>query len=129
MSYTPKPGDSVKATLGDSVLYGEMTEFGDVLLDGSLGFLVMTDSTWTFEPWVKPVTFKPLTVLRLQKDALSFLLEESDELFRIEPLVYRTAEGAWFSTPGYEVEEWEDEDMAKLIAAGKAEMLFEGVDE
>lgn len=136
MSYTPKPGDSVKATLGESTVYGvrDHDHPQDIYLY-PLGATVPVylGSQWTFEPWVKPVVFKPLAVVRLAVDA-PFVLwadEPEDDLENFKkPLVaFRSAKDYWNTSPDAAWYEFTDDDIAKALAHGKAEVLFAGVED
>lgn len=142
VDYTPKPGDTVKATLGDSVLYGTIHEnmSSDIyiwikLQDAANDIAIPKndpDRTWQIEPWSPPVTFKPLTVVRLAVDATPYVWYEDDSegmgnftspviAFRDDVDNWRSRTDDWF--------EFNDKGIALALAAGKAEVLFEGVDE
>lgn len=128
MTYTPKPGDSVKATLGESVLYGTVDETYtgnsfSVLINGDDYARVFEASYWTFEPWVKPVTFKPLTVVKLN----GYEVEYATSPFLVR--THASNGGGWYFFENHGEIEYPDHDVAEWLTLGHAEILFEGVDE
>lgn len=138
--FKPKDGDTVKATLGDSVLYGTyVINQSDGLAYIGLGTegaypyaLVRLGVEWTLGPWTPPVEFKPLTVVRISGGAKIDFSEYGDDPFAFakDTVIYRPAGyDDWHSIDDYSVDGWVmDEYVARLLAAGKAEVLFEGVD-
>lgn len=137
-NYQPKPGGSVKATLGDNVLCGiveepESKRWVYILPDGSDVSVSTTRDLWSYEPWVKPVEFKQWTVVRLAVDApfAMWADEPGDDLepFKKPLVAVRSAKDYWNSNADAEWFEFNDADIAKALAHGKAEVLFEGVEE
>lgn len=137
-NYTPKPGDIVKATLGDSVLYGKIVNvYGDVehallVESNTAAYEFMLTSEWQIEPWSPPVTFKLLTVVRLAPDSAYAIWndEHPEDIspFKKPLIANRSYEDSWESN-STDWFEFIDEDIQRALAAGKAEVLFEGVDE
>lgn len=140
MSYTPKPDDAVKATLGESVIYGTVdvpvTEpWVYIIPEGQPDTYITTErGRWSYEPWVKPVTFKPLAVVRVATDAPSemFIVEpywtDADRVdFDTPVVVYRYDENEWTSING--LVDLSDATVARALAHGKAEVLFAGVED
>lgn len=135
--YVPSVGDAVKATLGDNVIYGKVEYSSShrvVTLDISdAAYTVDLDAiAWTFEPWTPPIQFKPLTVVRLDDDAFKALDPDdsliSESRYNNSPFAVRLMNNYWVQ-PGDTDWELGDDTVAKILAAGKGEILFAGVED
>ncbi len=140
-NYKPKVGDTVKATKGDSVLYGVVVGGG-----GSSGYvglreasddefryeIALSSAQWHFEPWAPPVEFKPLTVVRLDDDAFKAFDPDdsliSESRYNKSPFAVRLMNNYWVQ-PGDTDWELGDDTVARILAAGRAEVLFAGVED
>jgi hypothetical protein len=139
-NYEPKDGDSVKATLGDSVLYGTYVigqsdglAYIGLATQGVYPYaLIPLGREWALEPWTPPVEFKPLTVVRISEGAALYFSRYGSNpyVFAEDTVVYRPGvDDEWYSVDDYPVDSWGmDEDVARFLAAGEAEVLFAGVD-
>jgi hypothetical protein len=135
-NYKPKVGDTVKATLGDNVVYGRVHYRGAhsvTLAVGDTACTVYLDGlTWHFEPWTPPIEFKPLTVVRLDDDAFKALDPDdsliSESRYNNSPFAVRPMNNYWVQ-PGDTDWELGDDDIARILAVGKAEILFAGVED
>lgn len=139
-NYEPRDGDTVKATLGDSVLYGTYVigEAGGLAYIGLAAeeiypyALIPLGVEWALEPWTPPVEFKPLTVVRVSGGAALDSIYYGGEsfVFAEDTVIYRSgAYDDWYSIGDYPVCGWGmDEDVSRFLAAGEAEVLFAGVD-
>lgn len=140
-NYEPKDGDTVKATLGDSVLYGTyvinqsdgLAYIGLATEETYPYALVPLGLEWTLEPWAQPVKFKPLTVVRVSGGTEIDFSEYGGYpfVFAEDTVIYRpAAHDEWYSIDDFDVDGWGlDEDVSRFLAAGEAEVLFAGVDQ
>lgn len=140
--YSPKLGETVKATLGDSVLYGTVDARSSLPGDPYLFPLgstvrVYLGSQWSYEPWSPPITFKPLTVVCVADDVLLYIDPDaygapedvelvSEDSINTSPFFARSAYDYWVQ-PGDTSWEFKDAEIQRALAAGKAEVLFAGV--
>jgi hypothetical protein len=140
-NYKPKVGDTVKATKGDSVLYGVVTGGGSSsdyvglreASDDEFRYeIALSSAQWHFEPCTPPIQFKPLTVVRLDDDAFKAFDPDdsltSESRYNKSPFVVRLMNNYWVQ-PGDTDWELGDDDIARILAVGKAEVLFGGVEE
>lgn len=135
-NYKPALADVVRATLGDNVLYGKIAALpasGDIGLkiEDSKWIVNIDGYEWTFEPWTPPVVFKPLAVVRLAVDSPKAMYtywssDDDRKDFDAPKVVYRQEFNDWYDLSSEY--EFTSEEIAAAIAAGKAEVLFEGVD-
>lgn len=139
--YSPVPGDSVKLVgkpNPDNVLYGSIHPIEE---DGKW-FLFLVDAAagvenfnvdlqyrdWTITPWIRPVTFRPLAVVRLPEGWNEHIDPEAEHAIASVKLSRSHISGGrwvWMDAPG--LIELYDNSIMTLLNHG-AEILFEGVD-
>lgn len=137
-NYKPEVGYTVKATFKDNVLYGyvedpdpDLPKSVRLVVD-DFSYVLDLDENWLIEPWTPPVVFKPLAVVRLADDAFQWI-DANDSLIsewsiNKSPVFLRLSDDYWIQYGDTDAEV-SDAPMAAILAAGKAEVLFAGVDQ
>lgn len=119
---TPKVGDRVKATQGENVLYGKLTDTGRVVTETKSGFTINPPKGWTLEV-IEPVV--PPFVVPTKKFAIVEF--DTDPTHRVQAVRMNEPDWPWkrLAGSGESGNRWGDGAIAEY---NNPKVIFEGID-